>query len=665
MKINSTIYLIIFTLILFSCNKEEKNQASEVENQVEKTVFDIEKIALVAEIPFSKYTQNYDENIPSSKPYIKFFPLTESSFLFTTEENPNTLKLISLKQDSPLHIKILPEIKQGIIDFCTFNGTIYYLLKDRILFGKPDGKISYLCKIQNDSNQYSEISANGGQIIVHGRKNTLFIENKKTYSFADSLKYFSKTKKIEYSIEPDFNSLNINLKSKKDSLFEKAIGFDEEENKILTAKFVSIRENNDAIAILNFEDKIDSINYVSNDYIFLNNLTIFNNLSSSKTLEIPFIKLPDSKNGISDDRFKYLNGSLYYTINDSKKTSIYKISKSFENPSLLFKDIVYTNIKVHEEINDGESSIKTQLKTFINKTKNHYSLLDVDAFISYIPDSIENFDKKRKKLLLKKIRGNLKSLVNLYKPYDERINANNDNGIIRSAFRYVERVWIFNPNFKKPKKCHESNSKDCWEIPQDLDELKEPKRVEGIPYCWGGKKQIDDHRGNGFINDISKGLAPGDVCTSSQCSNKGLCENNQTTGIDCSGLVVNSFKINEDLKGKNEIQGTNNLSRTERFLKIGNSLAQLQKGDILLNPGSHVMICVEKNRNYCKIVHSSKGSFGTVLKGLKHGSKLDSVGTSTINSVFKRGYYIYRLNLHNYSFKPYQDWLSSIIYSTI
>ena len=296
------------------------------------------------------------------------------------------------------------------------------------------------------------------------------------------------------------------------------------------------------------------------------------------------------------------------------------------------------------------------------------------TFLSYIPDSIEKSKHLtyEKKLHLEKILyKNMNDLVSYYSKYDLKINRSSSLGVLQTLKEFATTEWIFNPNYSKPKSCVGSDSINlCWILPNDFIDLTSSKMISGMPYCWGGKMIFQE-----FLDKIDKNYAPGDICGKNKCrelcscvEEKYLCSDGKVAGIDCSGLVVKAFKLDEKSIKSDAYLGTYDLSKTPKFNCISNSYLDLKRGDILLKPGFHVAICVDINlkSNLCRVAHSSDGTnfFKHGIKDdgcLESGVRYDNSSIDELIYKLQNGYTIYRFAMNHATYAKYEFELNKLL----
>jgi hypothetical protein len=101
------------------------------------------------------------------------------------------------------------------------------------------------------------------------------------------------------------------------------------------------------------------------------------------------------------------------------------------------------------------------------------------------------------------------------------------------------------------------------------------KSNEGMPYQWGGFSTFGLFKGG-----LLRGLAAGDVYTDEKRRLGDAAVSQQAVGIDCSGLVSRCWKLDRPYS-------TQELPSICTMLS---SYDDLKPGDILNNPGVHVLI---------------------------------------------------------------------------
>jgi hypothetical protein len=134
------------------------------------------------------------------------------------------------------------------------------------------------------------------------------------------------------------------------------------------------------------------------------------------------------------------------------------------------------------------------------------------------------------------------------------------------------------------------------------------KPNQGIPYNWGGLSTIEE-----FDAGIESGKFAGNVPDSRDNGDSNYC-----VGVDCSGLVTICWKITERVTTRSIIKVASPLNAMELLLP----------GDIILLPGSHVMIFInfaDEKKTCAQIVDASR-STGRVLFRTVNLSDLTKVG---------------------------------------
>jgi cell wall-associated NlpC family hydrolase len=120
--------------------------------------------------------------------------------------------------------------------------------------------------------------------------------------------------------------------------------------------------------------------------------------------------------------------------------------------------------------------------------------------------------------------------------------------------------------------------------------------VENIPYCWGGYT-------SNFKTQIEQGYYAGNVNTTASSYIE------KTAGLDCSGFVSIVYKLPGHF-------GTYQLASSKYFAKRSNT-SNVKKYDLLINPGSHVVIVtrvyMDGNDKYVDTAEES-GTYGKIVK---------------------------------------------------
>ena len=304
-------------------------------------------------------------------------------------------------------------------------------------------------------------------------------------------------------------------------------------------------------------------------------------------------------------------------------------------------------------------NIKDSLEKWIDSEHSAFKLYDKASFLSYFPDSLNKVNDINWQLkVLNEFKKHLPQLVQSYSKYYHYINdSSKSSSVIRTAYEFLETKWTYTPNYIIPKYCLKQDTiNSCWKIPSDFINQNNPRIYSGMPYCWGGKMVFDS-----FRLFVEKSLfAPGDACGKTCCRFKNCVCLHNTAGIDCSGFIIKSFKLSEDLRA-DAVYGTNDLFKTERFDLIGDNIQDLKKGDILLKKGDHVGLCIEVDHKlkYCKVIHSGKSCFfgknGYKLKGLDQGVRLDSANFEQLQLKINEGYLIKRFAIYKHTYRTLLD----------
>lgn len=319
-------------------------------------------------------------------------------------------------------------------------------------------------------------------------------------------------------------------------------------------------------------------------------------------------------------------------------------------------------------------NLKNEIGDVIEGKKDRFGLKDYNTFLSYIPDSIDDKSKTDpiiREKIKSKIISRLPDLAERYRKYDFHINRKGSSGVIDGALEYLTTDWYFKSTFKVPKSCLGADSiRKCWELPSDFIG-KESSVITGMPYCWGGKDIFDD-----FNSKILKGYAPGDICGIEMCKGicncplekNTICKQGKTTGIDCSGLIVNSFIISKDIAKYGPIISTMSLATNGKFNWIGKNVNDLKRGDLLLFPGHHVAICTKISvaEDICEVIHSSPANFfnvGVKLDGLNQGVRLDRGNIQNLKIKLNKGFGIYRFATYEHTYVDFDTTLRNLILS--
>ncbi|KUO69773.1 MAG: hypothetical protein APF77_21845 [Clostridia bacterium BRH_c25] len=193
--------------------------------------------------------------------------------------------------------------------------------------------------------------------------------------------------------------------------------------------------------------------------------------------------------------------------------------------------------------------------------------------------------------------------------------------VVSCALAYANHIW--KPTIKNlfhgydtdgivvntPDSNYTSTKYNCgWWI---IDQLN-----KGMPYNWGGFSTTEE-----FDTGITAGKFAGNV---PECKDNGVSQ--YCIGVDCSGLVTICWDLAERVTTKTI---TNIASPLD-------SMDLLLPGDVILLPGSHVMIFinfVEDKKKCAQIVDASRSTGRVLLR------------TENISDLIKKGYRGYRKNI--------------------
>ena len=192
--------------------------------------------------------------------------------------------------------------------------------------------------------------------------------------------------------------------------------------------------------------------------------------------------------------------------------------------------------------------------------------------------------------------------------------------VVECALQYANYIWI--PSEKNryhgydqdgvlvntPDDTYVSGRYQCgwWKINQEN---------QGLPYHWGGASSIEE-----FALGLAEGKFAGNVPDSRDngCSKYAI-------GLDCSGLVAICWKLQKKLSTKALPTITTKLE----------SVNELLPGDILLKPGSHVMIFLSFTDDLCQ--------YAQIVDATRSTGKV-SKRTISIMEYLGLGYEGYRMN---------------------
>ena len=167
------------------------------------------------------------------------------------------------------------------------------------------------------------------------------------------------------------------------------------------------------------------------------------------------------------------------------------------------------------------------------------------------------------------------------------------NKVLATAYEFANTIW--SPTEKNIYHGYDSNQvlvntpdadykstkfNGWWKIGQ---------QNQGIPYNWGGLCSVKE-----FQKSITEGKFAGNV-PDSRDNELSL----QCVGVDCSGLVTACW-------GLEKKQSTKSLLS---FVSKLNKIDMLLPGDVLLLPGTHVMIFIEftdDTKSFVKIIDATR-----------------------------------------------------------
>jgi len=169
--------------------------------------------------------------------------------------------------------------------------------------------------------------------------------------------------------------------------------------------------------------------------------------------------------------------------------------------------------------------------------------------------------------------------------------------IIERAESILNTSWELSKlNYSAIRENSCDSPDNIWLRPKSLNnESKIGEIISSPPYKWGGHASI-----NVFEKEISNGSTAGDICTcrcrKDSCTLEDWCIDESTAGFDCSGFVSNAW----DTRYRSTV--------TLPKLGIPVRWNDLKPGDILNNPGKHVMLFVsfvDKYESKLQVIESS------------------------------------------------------------
>jgi hypothetical protein len=164
------------------------------------------------------------------------------------------------------------------------------------------------------------------------------------------------------------------------------------------------------------------------------------------------------------------------------------------------------------------------------------------------------------------------------KPYDPAQGAT----IVERAYGFRAVTWTMLPdNFVHPAIPDSCNkvAHQYWKRPGLFKPSDIGRVMAGMPYKWGGFDSVESYKKH--VSAPEKWLA-GNVCTCRDLAYN-QCIFPEAAGVDCSGFVSRAWRLSSHL-------GTSDLLTVSDRLS---SLAELEPGDALDEPGSHVRLFVK------------------------------------------------------------------------
>ncbi len=148
-----------------------------------------------------------------------------------------------------------------------------------------------------------------------------------------------------------------------------------------------------------------------------------------------------------------------------------------------------------------------------------------------------------------------------------RAEAPTRSNVIETARAFAAHVWADEPASRK-------HGPDSDGVDVQTPDAGSP----GVPYKWGGFDSLAS-----FDRGLAAGKSAGDVYTAEKRRHGGDAVSHSAVGVDCSGFVSRCWELSEK-------HSTGTLVSICRTL---DTPAELRAGDIMNQPGGHVLIFAE------------------------------------------------------------------------
>lgn len=159
---------------------------------------------------------------------------------------------------------------------------------------------------------------------------------------------------------------------------------------------------------------------------------------------------------------------------------------------------------------------------------------------------------------------------------------------------FTTMTWKVNASTMGRSSCDRGGD---WARAVQLNSAKAGDTATGMPYGWGNFDSVE-----GFKRKVEQdGVRGGSVCTKAQVISN-------TAGIDCSGFVHKALGL--ESRGK-----LSTVSMQSHMIDL-RSYSALRPGDVLLDPGSHVMFFLGAENGGVRTIESTKGCKGPKFQGV-------------------------------------------------
>lgn len=159
--------------------------------------------------------------------------------------------------------------------------------------------------------------------------------------------------------------------------------------------------------------------------------------------------------------------------------------------------------------------------------------------------------------------------------------------ILAIAERIAQHTWICRAENRVAPCVSAAPYKSDWQVNQ---------KVTGIPYDWGGMDGPEE-----YDRKLAQGKAAGSH------SRHGITD--CTAGIDCSGFVSRCWGMSRILEKYSTRDIREKIGARPRY----NWYADMQPGDALVKPGSHIVLFVRYRADGNPTVYEASGAAGKVI----------------------------------------------------